>query len=159
MCICMITAVFTAVGLGIFLLTISMAKDIKDGIIFINKNAKNKKKGVQAFKHLTEFIQYHSDAKQWILTFIKLTLSNCLSYILDCCILDWPMIFRMFFNQYSRWFSHGVQSRYAFHYCWYKLILLSIEFILRFLIKLCNGPRTLGMLFSLHQFIIIYLKF
>lgn len=63
-CIFTITAVCVAVGLGTFLLAISLTKDIQNDFILINKNAKSKRKRGHALKQLSELIQYHASAKQ-----------------------------------------------------------------------------------------------
>lgn len=63
-CISTITAVCVAVGLGTFLLAISLTKDIQNDFILINKNAKSKRKRGHALKQLSELIQYHASAKQ-----------------------------------------------------------------------------------------------
>lgn len=59
-----ITAACMAVGIGTFLLTISMTNDIKDDLFSINKNAKSKRKRSSALKQLSKLIQFHSDAKR-----------------------------------------------------------------------------------------------
>lgn len=103
--LCKISAVFTAIGLGIFLLTLSVAEDINDDLISINKNAKNKKKRVLALKQLNEFVQYHSDAKQLSHEFLKFKLLFKLNFesLLLRLAHDFSNLFQPIFTVVFTW--------------------------------------------------------
>lgn len=90
----------TTLKIGTLLYTITITEDIKRSLHSINTNGRLKKKHVQIFTELTNFVQFHLEARQ-LSTAQEVKSIKFMTTSLNFLSLDWFMTYRIYFNRFT----------------------------------------------------------
>lgn len=89
----------TTLKIGTLLYTITITEDIKRSVHSINTNGRLKK-NVQIFTELTNFVQFHLEARQ-LSTAQEVKSIKFMTTSLNFLSLDWFMTYRIYFNRFT----------------------------------------------------------